>query len=232
MKRVILCLLVAVQLLIGGAAMAERLLVELEINTGPGYKQIGGMGYLSSAMIEGRYNFEGRVVLQNKSKENVTFCDSVLYIMHHGVEVARITPSRVSPASTGPDGFALLTYSAMDILMPDLKDIQTVMTRNKACLEYERQMFVGTKYGTVERSEYSDALRLKLDIAEIDKGVFTVILVALDDSGQMLWAEDVIVDRGEEPAAYVDLEGYELKLFEENGLAPDIIYGIVHMNLY
>lgn len=232
MKRMILCVLVAVQLLVGGAAMAERLLVELKINAGPGYTQIGGMGYLSSTMIEGRYNFEGRVVLQNKSRENVTFCDSVLYIMHHGVEVARLTPSRVSPSSTSPDGFALLTYSAMDIKMSDLYGIQTVMTRNKACVEYERQAFVGTKIGTLECYEYSDALRMKLDIGEVDNGVFTVILIAFDENGRMLWAEDVTVDRADTDAAIVGIEDYERKLFEANGLMPDIVYGVVHMNLY
>ena len=75
MKRVFLCLLVAAQLLIGGAASAERYLYSIKDfreETGAAYQLIPGKVILTER-VDGKIHVEGRVVIRNTLPRPVNY---------------------------------------------------------------------------------------------------------------------------------------------------------------
>lgn len=228
MKRAILCVLVALQLLIGGAAHAERRLFIVEFNPNGYYDVTGAMAWVSDTVVDGEYNVEGRVVIQNTSDEILAFPEGELWLYDNEKAVARIPAITVTPESLEPEGFALLTFSALGIQLGEFEK-PAIWISCKPYRGEAKEMYCGMGKGWFEKSQYSEGGRMKMDIAELPKGKYDINLIAIDKNGYFVWAEDCSINTELGTVVSQGIEDYEIKLFREFGFDLDLtIYGAVY----
>ena len=227
MRRKILSVILAALLLIGSRALAERRLYEIHMNSGTGYDNLGGVAYISDTVTEGIYHVEGRVLLQNVSNEVIGYPNPTLWIYENGENVAKIPASAVTPKATESEGFTLFTYSAIDVKLDKSKQIE-IWVSNDAYIVDPKEKYLGVKAGVFEPYQLSDALRMKLDVSELSKGNYSVILIALDQEGRFAWAEKTTVNREQKNEATWGIEDYEVRLLKENDRMPAYMIGAVY----
>lgn len=227
MKRKILCVVLMMYLLVGTAVAAERKLYEIHLESNQYFLNRGGVAYVSDSIIEGSYRIEGRVLLQNINKKCIGYQEPTLYIYQNGKYVTEIRASAVTPKSTAPKGFTLLTYSGMDIPLSGLEDIKLSIISN-VHVEEPKEVFLGTRTGDLELSSFSQSLWMSVDISDLKRGIYAVNLIAFDKNGQLAWAEDSTVNLKYDTIATWAIDNYEVILLEENGRSPAVVYGAVY----
>lgn len=227
MKRVILCVLVAVQLLIGGTSMAERRLFEISTIKTQYYVPRGGIAYISDSIKEGDYRVEGRMLLQNTFKGNVGYDNPVLYVYQNNQKIAEIPAVTVTPKSAAPRGFTLISFSEPGVCLSGFDGIKLSILSNVYPAK-EKEKYIGISSGELERAEYAAGLRISKDISDLKKGIYVVNLIVFDEQGNFVWGEDATVNREYYSEVSNALQDYEIELFEKNGLIPDKVYGEIY----
>lgn len=227
MKRVILCLLVAVQLLIGGAAIAERRLYEISTIKTRYYVPRGGVAYVSDSVKEGDYRIEGRILLQNISKGNIGYEEPTLYVYQNNQKIAEIPAVTVTPKSAVPRSFTLISFSELGVPLNGFDGIRLSIFSNVYPTEV-KEKYIEMGSGEIERTEYTAGLRISKDIRTLKKGIYVVNLLVFDDQGRFVWGEDVTANREYYTEASNALQDYEVELFEKNGLIPSKVYGEIY----
>ena len=229
MKRIILLVLIAAILLIGVSAMAEMLLYEISLSDNQYFVNRGGIAYISGPDITGKYRVEGRVLLQNTKKYCLRYQEPTLYIYQNGKYAAELPAVMVAPDSTPPKGFTLLKFSGADVELNGYEGIKLSIISNVQRTE-EKEAYLGWRSGRLEQYEFSDGLRMCVDISDLDDGVYSVNLIAFDENGQLAWAEDTHANREYFEEVNWGIEDYEIKLLRENGKEPVAVYGAVYRN--
>lgn len=228
MKRVVLCVLVVLQLLIGSAAQAERRLFIVESDPNGYYDVTGAMAWVSDTVVDGEYNVEGRVVIQNTSDEILTFPEAELWLYDDEKAVARMPTITVTPESLEPEGFALLTFSGPGVRLGEFEQ-PAIWISCKPYRGEAKEIYYGMGKGWFEKSQYSEGGRMKMDIAELPKGKYDINLIAIDKNGYFVWAEDCSINTELGTVVSQGIEDYEIKLFREFGFDLDLtIYGAVY----
>lgn len=228
MKRVILCVLLAAQLLIGGMALAERQLFVVKSNPNGYYTVTGAMAWVSDTVIDGEYHVEGRVVLQNMSDEILAFPEAELWLYEGEKAIAKIPAVTVTPESLEPEGFALLTFSGLGIQLGGFED-PAIWVSCKPYRGEAKEMYCGVGKGWFEKSQYSDGGRMKMDISELPEGKYDINLIAIDKNGYFVWSEDCAINTELGTVVSQGIEDYEIKLFKDFGFDLDMtIYGAVY----
>lgn len=227
MKRMILCVLVAVQLLVGGTAMAERRLFEISTIKTRYYVPRGGIAYISDSIREGDYRIEGRILLQNISKGNVGYDNPVLYVYQNNQKIAEIPAVTVTPKSAAPRSFTLISFSESEVPLSGFDGIRLSIFSNVYPAK-EKEKYIGISSGDIEKTEYAAGLRVSKDISELKKGTYVVNLIVFDEQGNFVWGEDVTANREHYSEVSNALQDYEVELFEKNGFIPDKVYGEIY----
>ena len=227
MKRVILCVLLAAQLVIGSIAMGERRLYEIETVKNQYYVCRGGVAYLSDSFGEGNYRLEGRILLQNISKRYLGYDMPVLYVYQNNKKIAEIPAVTVTPKSTAPKSMSLLSFSGLGVPLNSFDGIKLSIISNVHSVK-EKEKYIGMGSGELEESEYSDGLRISKDISDLKQGIYVVNLIVFDEQGRFVWGEDVTVNRELYDEANNALQDYEVELLRDNGLNPAVVYGEIY----
>ena len=222
-----LCVVLLMFLTFGKSLAAERKLYEIYLDSNQYFLNRGGLAYVSDSIIEGSYRIEGRVLLQNINKKCIGYEDPTLHIYQNGKYVTEIKASAVTPKSTAPKGFTILTYSGMDIPLNGLEDIKLSIISN-VHIDEPKESYLGTRPGNLELSSFSQSLWMSVDIGDLKRGTYAVNLIAFDKNGRLAWAEDPTVNLEYDTIATWAIDNYEVMLLEENGRAPVVVYGAIY----
>ena len=227
MKRMILALLVVTQLLIGGAALSETGVYDIPAIKNQYYVSRGGVALITGTEASDGYHVEGRMLLQNITKGCLKYDWPSLYVYQHGKQVAEIPAVTVTPKAAAPKSFTLISFDGLRIPLDGLDGISLSIISNVAVTQ-EKEKYIGLRNGRIETYDYSDGLRISVDIADLKKGIYTGNLIVFDKSGRLVWAEDVTANREYYTEMSNAIQDREIEALGEYGLIPHSVCGEIY----
>lgn len=222
MKRVIVCLLVVVQLLIVSCANAERYLYEIKDareETGAAYQLIPGKVILSER-VDGKIHVEGRVVIRNTLPRPVNYGKSGFLVGYSPStdESVVINQYVARPATVAQDGYSLLTFSEdIEMALHDDWEFWPHFSLSDATSIPE---YIGVGDAVLEPYTGSEAIRAYRYLDDLPEGIYQCIILVADAEHRFLWAEDVTLNTELDPKASIGIEDYEVQLFRAYGKEP------------
>lgn len=227
MKRIVIGLLLAAMLLISATAAAERYLHEVYEQEGAeagAYEYTPGTLYATVADL-GVNRIEARILVRNLESQPVTFEGSTIIACTDGrIEV--VDRCIVEPDSVPPEGYALLTFS--DELTLPLRADTKYYANIKTAYATDAPVYIGVGDAYLEKSKYDDSLFMRRPLDDLPLGLYTVILVAMTDDRDFLWAEDTTQNTKDSILMSQGIEYYEVQLFRKAGLEPTDVDIVVY----
>lgn len=227
-NKLFIMLMAAILLISVGTASAQRLIYVVENDSNAPedlYEYATGPIYLTG-MPNGEVWAESRIMVHNTLDTTVSYTNPKIHILGDGEEKV-IDHCKVTPKEVPPDGYALLSFSSTDIQADMEKDLQFF-----ASFDVEQERIAAAYYGigraTLEKSQYSEGLHMRIDLSDLPKGVYTAIFFAMTEDYAYIWAEETTQDTAENPILSAEIEDYEVELFRKDGIelanASAVIY--------
>ena len=229
MKRVILCVLLAAQLMIGSVAAADRYLYSIKDfreETGAAYELIPGKVILTER-VDGKIHVEGRVLIRNTLPCPMYYDKSGFLVGYSAStdESVVINQCVARPATVAQDGYSLLTFS---------EDVEMKLHNDWEFWPHFSLMdatsvpeYIGVGDAALVPYSGSDAMRAYRYLDDLPVGIYQCIMVFGDQDGRFLWAEDKTLNTEMGYEISASLEDYEVQLFRANGKEPTVAELIV-----
>ena len=222
MKRVVLCVLVALQLLIVSVAAADRYLYTIKDfreETGSAYELIPGKVILTER-VDGKIHVEGRVLIRNTLPCPMYYDKSGFLVGYSAStdESVVINQCVARPSTVARDGYSLLTFSE-DVEM-ELHDDWEFWPHFSLMDATSVPEYIGVGDAALVAYSGSDAMRAYRYLDDLPVGIYQCIVVFGDQDGRFLWAEDKTLNTELGYEISASLEDYEVQLFRANGKEP------------
>ena len=192
------------------------------------YRFWGGFVWTSYSHYSDDYTIEGRVLVQNTTDEYVNYQTAKIVFFDASYQICAEVPAVVvNPKSVQPGGFAVFTFSQPDVKIKSDNDLIVIFGCKPQIVE-EREQFLGMDYGYLKPNQYTDGVFMRMDLSALPEGVYLVNLIAIDDEGYFVWADDCSINTAYETTVSAPLADYELEMLDELELYPDEIIGFIY----
>lgn len=191
-------------------------------------QQFGGWLWITETITEGKYIFEGRVVMRNSYDVPISYSASELCIFDGDQRIYELPAITVNPKSTPPGVYAVLTFSGYNVELPAYNDLQIYCVTSPRKVE-EKESYLGLAMGYYQPSEYSDGGFMRANLSGMPETTYLINFIAVDENDQFVWAEDCSINVAYETEASKGIEDYLVRLFDEKNIKVADIYCAVYL---